>query len=136
MSAAPSELRLHKDRRTLTVRFDDVAYALPAEFLRVESPSAEVKGHGGPKVLVPGKKDVTITGLEPVGHYAVQLTFSDGHRTGIYSWDYLAELGREQPRLWGTYLRNLAEHGLSRDSATPQAFGCGGGCGSGGGGCG
>ena len=89
---------------------------LPAELLRVESPSAEVQGHNpGQKQIVAGRRHVGIIGIEPVGHYAVRLVFDDLHDTGIYSWDYLADLGRNQDRLWAAYLDGLASRGLSRD---------------------
>ena len=96
----PTELRLAKDRKTLTVVFDDgQSFALPAEYLRVKSPSAEVQGHSpDERKTVPGKRNVTILEVNPVGNYAVRLMFDDMHSTGIYSWDYLAELGRNQPR--------------------------------------
>jgi DUF971 family protein len=96
MQPWPSELRLNPEKNILTVTFDDGArYALKAEHLRVESPSAEVQGHGdAPKRIVTGKEDVKIAQLEPVGNYAVRIVFDDGHDTGLYSWDYLAELGR------------------------------------------
>jgi len=101
----PTELRLNPEKTVLTVRFEDgVSYALPAEYLRVESPSAEVQGHGpGQKQIVTGKENVRITGLEPVGNYAVRILFDDGHDTGLYSWQTLARLGREQDRLWAAY---------------------------------
>jgi len=94
--AWPSELRLNPDKNLLTVTFEDGArYALGAEYLRVESPSAEVQGHGdGPKLIVRGKENVKIARLEPVGNYAVRIVFDDGHDTGLYSWDYLQQLGR------------------------------------------
>jgi len=94
--AWPSELRLNPDKNLLTVTFEDGArYALAAEYLRVESPSAEVQGHGdGPKLIVRGKENVKIARLEPVGNYAVRIVFDDGHDTGLYSWDYLQQLGR------------------------------------------
>jgi DUF971 family protein len=115
--AWPEELRLRDRGAVLTVTFDNgERHDLPAEYLRVESPSAEVKGHGaGQEVTVPGKRNVTITRIEPVGNYAVRLVFSDGHSTGLYSWDYLARLGRERERLWAAYLAQLEEQGLSRD---------------------
>jgi DUF971 family protein len=115
--AWPEELRLRDRGAVLTVSFDNgERHDLPAEYLRVESPSAEVKGHGaGQEVTVPGKRNVTITRIEPVGNYAVRLVFSDGHSTGLYSWDYLARLGRERERLWAAYLAHLEEQGLSRD---------------------
>ena len=115
--AVPTEIRLHKAERVLEVAFDDSArFAFPAEFLRVESPSAEVQGHGpGQKQIVAGRRHVGIMEVEPVGNYAVRLIFDDLHETGIYSWEYLYQLGREQEERWGAYLAALAERGLSRD---------------------
>ena len=112
----PVELRVTPGARALEVDFDDGAsFRLPAEFLRVESPSAEVQGHGpNQKTIVPGKREVTLTAVEPVGNYAVRLIFSDGHSTGIYSWPTLHALGRGQAELWGAYLDALAARGLSR----------------------
>ena len=114
--AWPEELRLRDGGAILTVSFDNgERYDLPAEYLRVESPSAEVKGHGpGQEVTVPGKRNVRVTKIEPVGNYAVRLIFSDDHSTGLYAWDYLAKLGREQDRLWAAYLEQLDAQGLSR----------------------
>ena len=113
----PVEIRLRRADRILEVDFDDGAkFALPAELLRVESPSAEVQGHSAAeRRLVPGKRLVGITAVDPVGNYAVRLHFDDGHDTGIFSWDYLHRLGREQARRWGDYLAALAAQGLSRD---------------------
>jgi len=113
----PTELRLKAAERTLQVAFDDAtAYVLPAEYLRVESPSAEVQGHGpDQRQIVPGKRLVAITRLEPVGNYAVRIVFDDGHDTGIFSWRYLRELGRERERRWRAYEMALAGRGLSRD---------------------
>ena len=113
----PSELRLSKDKRVLHVAFDDgTAFDLPAEFLRVESPSAEVRGHSpSERKTVPGKRNVEIIGVEPVGNYAVRLVFDDMHQTGIYDWDYLFELGSSREEKWETYLAALAAKGLSRD---------------------
>ncbi len=113
----PTDITLHARSRVLEIAFDDgQVFRLPFEFLRVYSPSAEVRGHGaGQETLQVGKREVTITQLEPVGHYAVQPTFSDGHSSGIYSWRYLHELGREQARLWNDYLRQLEAAGASRD---------------------
>ena len=112
----PTEIRLKKSERVLEVDFDDGAtFSLPAEYLRVESPSAEVQGHGpGEKTIVPGKQMVGIVHIEAVGHYAVRLDFDDGHDTGIFSWEYLHELGQEQPRRWQAYLDALATRGLTR----------------------
>lgn len=115
----PMEIRLKKNRRTLSVAFSAAdIFSLPAEYLRVQSPSAEVKGHGpGQEVLVYGKKDVSITSLEPVGEYALKIIFSDGHSTGLYTWTYLKELGQEMPMRWQAYLEKLEEQGKSRDVA-------------------
>jgi DUF971 family protein len=112
----PTEIRLDRATRVLHVTFGDaVQFALPAEYLRVESPSAEVQGHHpDQKIVVPGKQNVGIGAVEPVGHYAVRLIFDDGHDTGIYSWDYLHELGVERERRWSAYLDALAARGLSR----------------------
>ena len=112
-----TELRLIKAERVLEVAFDDGAhYRFPAEFLRVESPSAEVQGHGpGQKQIIAGRKHVGIIGIEPVGNYAVRLTFDDLHDTGIFSWEYLHQLGREQDQRWQAYLAALEQKGLSRD---------------------
>ena len=104
-NAWPSEIRLNSAHDVLTVAFDDGSrFELAAEYLRVESPSAEVRNHGGPKTIVLGKKDVTIAAVEPVGNYAVRLSFSDGHDTGLYSWAWLHQLGAEKDRIWGAYL--------------------------------
>ncbi len=112
----PTEIRYSKQHRRLDVRFDDdAAFSYPAEFLRVESPSAEVKGHGGEKTIVPGRRHVGIIEIEPVGNYAVRLHFDDLHDTGLYSWQYLRELGENQAALWQAYLDALAARGLSRD---------------------
>jgi len=115
----PVELRLKKAEKLLEVTFDDGScFRLPAEYLRVESPSAEVHGHGpGQKTLVAGRAHVGIIELEPVGNYAVRITFDDLHSTGIYSWAYLYELGVEHEKRWRAYLDDLAANGLSRDPA-------------------
>lgn len=115
--AAPTEIRLNKAERMLHVTFDDgLSYAFPAEYLRVESPSAEVQGHGpDQKQIVAGKRHVAIVGIEPVGNYAVRLIFDDRHDTGIYSWDYLRELGREHDKLWEQYLGALEVKGMNRE---------------------
>mgnify|MGYP001165607147 FL=1 len=117
MSSWPTELRLSKDRRTLHVACDDGAsFALPAELLRVESPSAEVQGHHpSQKTIVPGKAEVEILRVEPVGHYAVRLGFDDMHETGIYAWDYLRELGEQGEEKMRAYVAALAEKNLSRE---------------------
>ncbi|MGI6244726.1 MAG: gamma-butyrobetaine hydroxylase-like domain-containing protein [Pseudochelatococcus sp.] len=112
----PSELRLSRDRATLAVAFDDAVFRLPAEYLRVSSPSAEVRGHGpGQAITVAGKRDVAILGIEPVGRYAVRLVFDDLHASGIYTWDYLHELGSDQAARWQAYLAELGAKNLSRD---------------------
>jgi DUF971 family protein len=113
----PTELRLSADKRTLTVTFEGgESFALPAEYLRVKSPSAEVQGHSPEeRKTVPGKHKVTILEVDPIGNYAARLTFDDMHSTGIFTWDYLLELGRNQPRYWQDYLDELAGKGLSRD---------------------
>ena len=115
--AWPTELRLRDEGRMLCVTFDNgEAFELDAEYLRVESPSAEVKGHGpGQEVTVAGKRAVRISNLEPVGNYAVRITFDDRHSTGIFSWDYLHKLGAERDELWPAYLARLEAKGLSRD---------------------
>ncbi len=113
----PTELRLHKDRKTLTVAFDDGArFDLSAEYLRVKSPSAEVQGHSpDERKTVPGKMNVGITNVDPIGNYAVRLIFDDMHSTGIYSWVYLRELGVNQAEYWQSYLNELAAKNLSRE---------------------
>jgi DUF971 family protein len=120
-SPVPTEIRLHQASRILEVSFGDGSqFRFPCEFLRVFSPSAETRGHGpGQEVLQTGKRDVAITGIEPVGAYAVKLVFSDGHDTGLYSWDYLHELGRDQQRLWQQYLERLRQAGASREADAP-----------------
>ena len=118
----PTDLTLHTASRVLEIAFDDGrVFKLPFEFLRVYSPSAEVRGHGpGQETLQVGKRDVTITHLEPVGHYAVQPLFSDGHNSGIYSFETLYELGTNQERLWAEYLAQLEAAGVSRDPDDPR----------------
>lgn len=113
----PTELRLSKDKKTLTIGFNTgESHALSAEYLRVASPSAEVQGHSpDQKQTVPGKRNVEIMKIEPIGNYAVKLFFDDMHDTGIYSWDYLLKLGREHDDIWGAYLAELEQKGLSRD---------------------
>jgi DUF971 family protein len=117
----PTELRLRKDRKTLTVAFDDgESFDLPAEYLRVCSPSAEVQGHSpSERRTVGGKQNVQILELHPVGNYAVRLVFDDMHSTGIFSWDYLFTLGRDQEENWRRYLADLAAKNLSRTTAAP-----------------
>ena len=113
----PTEIKLHQKSAVLEVAYaDGKIFNLSCEFLRVHSPSAEVRGHGpGQEVLQVGKKDVAITRIEPVGTYAVQLYFSDGHDTGIYSWDLLYDLGTRQPEMWEHYLGRLTAAGASRE---------------------
>ena len=117
MSTPPTELRVSKDRQQLTVTFPgSEMHVLPAEMLRVLSPSAEVQGHSPEqRVTVPGKRDVAIARIEPVGNYAVRIVFSDGHDTGIFTWDYLHTLGHEKAERWQSYLDELAAKGLTRD---------------------
>lgn len=131
----PTNITVHARSRQLEVAFaDGKTFLLPFELMRVYSPSAEVKGHGaGQEVLQTGKRLVDIVDLAPVGHYAIQPRFSDGHESGIFSWDYLYWLGTEQPRLWAEYEERLQAAGASRDEELPPlkpAQGCGsGGCG-------
>jgi DUF971 family protein len=117
VSAWPTELRLHKDRRALSIAFDTgETFELPAELLRVRSPSAEVQGHSpDERKTVAGKRDVAILEIHPVGNYAVRLVFDDLHSTGIFSWDYFLQLGRDQEHAWREYLDELAAKNLSRD---------------------
>lgn len=121
-TSAPSELKLHKKSGTLELVYSDgTAHTLSAEFLRVHSPSAEVRGHGkGQEVLQIGKREVKITSLEAVGNYAIKPNFDDGHNTGIYSWDYLLELATNQKSLWQEYLVKLQAAGATRDSLPPD----------------
>ena len=115
----PSEIKLHQKSRALEIIYaDGRSFNLPCEFLRVYSPSAEVRGHGpGQEVLQIGKKDVGIDKIEPVGTYAVQLYFSDGHDTGIYSWDLLYDYGLHHAEMWDHYLKRLKDAGASREGA-------------------
>ena len=128
----PTELKLHQASRVLEISFSTgEMFRLPYEFLRVYSPSAEVRGHGpGQETLQTGKREVEIRSVEPVGHYAIRPTFSDGHDTGIYSWDYLYDLGRRHDAMWSDYLARLEHAGASRDrdtsaSAAPSGHACG-----------
>ncbi len=116
----PTDITLHQQSKELEIAFDDGrSFRLSCEFLRVHSPSAEVRGHGpGQETLQTGKKQVSITAIEPVGNYAVKLAFSDGHDTGIYSWDYLHDLGVKHAEYWKSYLERLARAGASRDPVT------------------
>lgn len=140
----PTEIRLSGDKRTLNVAFEDGGrFALPAEYLRVSSPSAEVQGHSpAERKVIGGKIDVAILAVEPVGNYAVKLTFDDMHDTGLFGWAYLYDLGREYRKRWPTYLAELEERGLSREPAKRSAVkaapakdgakdegSCGSGCG-------
>jgi DUF971 family protein len=113
----PIEIKLHQASRAMELNFaDGTSFRLPYEYLRVYSPSAEVRGHGpGQETLQPGKREVSIAEIEPIGHYAIRPTFSDGHDTGIYSWEYLYDLGARQEELWQRYLARLATAGASRD---------------------
>ena len=130
MAASPTSVTAHQASRVLEVGFDDGrTFKIPFELMRVYSPSAEVRGHGpGQEVLQTGKRDVVITEIEPVGHYAVQPLFSDGHRSGIFSWDYLYHLGANADELWRRYLDRLRAAGVERDAAMPAAA-AGGACG-------
>jgi len=121
----PTEITVHQQSRALQVSFADGAdFRIPFELMRVYSPSAEVQGHGpGQEVLQTGKREVELTALEPVGNYAVQPTFSDGHNTGIFSWDYLYFLGSQQPALWKQYEERLAVAGAQRDAPMGEAAG-------------
>ncbi|HEX5864618.1 MAG TPA: DUF971 domain-containing protein [Casimicrobiaceae bacterium] len=116
-SPIPTEIKLHQASRLMELSFaNGTSFRLPYEFLRVYSPSADVRGHGpGQETLQVGKREVTIADLEQVGHYAIRPKFSDGHDTGIYSWDYLYDLGERQEELWQRYLSRLAAAGASRD---------------------
>ncbi len=121
----PTDITVHGQSRTLEVAFSDgAAFKIPFELMRVYSPSAEVQGHGpGQEVLQTGKREVTLVELEPVGNYAVKPVFSDGHDSGIFSWDYLYLLGAEQDRLWAEYTQRLEAAGVQRDAPMPSAGG-------------
>ena len=136
MMKTPTGLTVHSKSRILEVAFDDGAsFNIPFELLRVYSPSAEVKGHGpGQEILQVGQRDVGVTALEPVGNYAVKPTFTDGHNSGLYTWDYLYKLGAEQEQLWAAYMDKLHAAGFDGDSgrapgtvlpSAPKAHGCG-----------
>jgi len=118
MSEQPTEIKLHQQSRLLEITFDDgFSYQLPYEFLRVYSPSADVSGHGpGQEVLQVGKKEVGVSELIPVGSYAVQINFDDGHDTGLFTWEYLYKLGKNQTAMWQDYLDRLASAGANRES--------------------
>jgi DUF971 family protein len=123
----PTAITVHQQSRVLEVGFSDgQTYRIPFELMRIYSPSAEVQGHGpGQEVLQTGKRDVELTELEPVGNYAIQPTFSDGHNSGIFSWDYLYFLGSQEAKLWAQYEQRLKEAGMQRDAAMPVAAGAG-----------
>ena len=129
-SPTPTALTVHSQSRVLELVFSDGAtFKIPFELMRVYSPSAEVQGHGpGQEVLQTGKRDVGVVELEPIGNYAVKPMFSDGHESGIFSWDYLYEMGVNQSSLWDDYNRRLEAAGMSRDA--PMALASGHSCGS------
>ena len=113
----PEEIRLQKDKKALVLRYAELEYDLPAEFLRVYSPSAEVRGHGsGSAVLQTGKAEVGLVAIQPVGQYALRLVFSDGHDSGLYDWDYLYELAHGYATMWADYLARLGAAGASREA--------------------
>src|SRR3990167_9254824 len=126
-SPTPTLLTVHNQSRILEIAFSNGAeFKIPFELMRIYSPSAEVQGHGpGQEVLQTGKREVELTALEPVGNYAVQPSFSDGHESGIFSWDYLYFLGSQQAQLWARYEERLREAGVDRDAAMPAAAGAG-----------
>lgn len=120
----PTAIHLHKASRKLEIQFaDGKAFLLDAEYLRTHSPSAEVRGHGaGQDVLVVGKRDVGINTLEPIGQYAIKIVFDDGHDSGLFTWQYLYELGSEHEQKWAAYLQRLQQAGLSREPVTETLF--------------
>ena len=134
MSGHPTEIKLHQQSRVLEITFDDACFQLPYEFLRVHSPSAEVRGHGvGQETLQAGKKNVGVLEVLPVGSYAMKIVSDDGHDSGLYTWEYLYNLGKYQTELWQEYLEKLAATGESREfggEPEPKSGGCGsgGGC--------
>ena len=121
----PQDITAHSASRVLEVAFSDgKSFRIPFELMRVYSPSAEVQGHGpGQETLQTGKREVTLVSLEPVGNYAVQPTFSDGHESGIYAWDYLYFLGSQEEQLWNDYLQRLQAAGVDRDAPMPEKGG-------------
>jgi DUF971 family protein len=125
MTQRPSDIRIRKQSRLLQLDYDDgTRFELPFEFLRVWSPSAEVRGHGaGSGTLQTGKKDVVVTGADMVGNYALKLNFSDGHDSGLFTWDYLWDLGQNQQAYWQDYLQRLDASGGNREAGGPQLFG-------------
>jgi DUF971 family protein len=135
--AVPTGLTVRKQSRVLEISFEDAAYSLPFELLRVFSPSAEVRGHGpGQETLQTGMREVNVDALEQVGNYAVQPHFSDGHNTGIYSWEYLHWLGANQPELWEEYLQRLEAAGFTRETGRDASMAAAAAAASSGGGCG
>jgi DUF971 family protein len=123
MKRIPSNIKLQKKSRILEVSFGNEVFSLPCEYLRVHSPSAEVKGHGpGQEVLQTGKELVNIVAIEPVGQYAIKLIFSDSHNSGIYSWDLLYELGEQRQSKWQSYLARLDEAGIVRDPQDSDSY--------------
>ncbi|WMS86444.1 DUF971 domain-containing protein [Pleionea litopenaei] len=123
MTQAPLDIKFHQKSQYLEVIFAEHSYQFSAEFLRVYSPSAEVRGHGGgPLKLVAGKKQVRITNLKPVGHYAIQITFDDGHDSGLYTWQTFQELGAQQETLWQNYLNRLQQEHASREPNSEPKF--------------
>jgi DUF971 family protein len=122
---APTALTLHQASRVLEIGFaDGQTFRIPFELMRVYSPSAEVQGHGpGQEVLQTGKRAVNITGVEQVGHYAIQPSFDDGHDTGLFTWEYLYELGSQHDALWAQYLQRLVDAGVDRDAPMPAKAG-------------
>ncbi len=128
----PTALTVHRASRTLEIAFDDQSYQLPFEFLRVMSPSAEVRGHGpGQETLQTGKRHVEIKGIEPVGHYAIRPVFSDGHDSGLYTWDFLYQLCADYDKLWEAYLQQLEAAGFTRETGRDATMvQQGGGCSS------
>ena len=127
----PTAITVHQQSRVLEVGFDDGAsFRIPFELMRIYSPSAEVQGHGpGQEILQTGKRDVEVAALEPIGNYAVLPRFSDGHETGIFSWDYLYFLGSQQDELWARYQQRLQDAGVDRDAPMAGAAAAGGSCG-------
>lgn len=126
----PEELTVHSKSKVLEIRFSDGAnFSIPFELMRISSPSAEVQGHGpGQEILQTGKRDVGLVGIEPIGNYAIQPSFTDGHDTGLFTWDYLYFLGSQQAEIWQDYEARLKTAGISRDA--PMAEKSGGGCAS------
>ena len=123
MKRTPTDIRLHSKSKLLEVVFDDETFMLPCEYLRVNSPSAEVKGHGpGQEVLQLSKENVNIVSIEPVGNYAVRLIYTDSHNSGLYTWDYLYELGQNRLNIWQAYLAQLQDAGHSRLPQTNDKY--------------